>query len=518
MASNPDAAGTAQFILRLGLATEDQVTECLLELPNKKVPGVDLVRLLERKRYLSAWQGAKVLKGDSEGYFLGGYRLLYRIASGSFGRVYRGDDPRTGQVVAVKVLRNKWMQDKQKVDLFLREGKLGMSIRHTNLVSVLAVGQDNKTGQYYIVMEFIEGGNLRDLLQIRKKLPPADAARIIEESAQGLAHSYQRGMTHRDIKPTNILIAVTNGQTKLVDFGLAEIADGSPGAGGSGSDDKDDNGVTVDRTVDYAGLEKATGVKPGDVRSDLYFLGAVLFECVTGTPLMPATKDRVERMQARRYQDVEATLQRNGPALGVPPALLAVVARAVRFDPNQRYQTPAELVEALRACRAELKGEEPPAPGAAAPPAPATNRTPPGPKTLFAVEKNERLKAAFRERFKAHGFRVLISTDPAQAVKRYAEQPYHALIVDAGSVGDGGVDLYNHMLAAADAADLDLAAVLLLAEKQVELSLNANEHDRGAVMVFPVSMKELLATIIGMVPDDDADGGDDERGDENAGD
>lgn len=507
MASNPDAAGTAQFILRLGLATEDQVNECLLELPNKKVPGVDLVRLLERKRYLSAWQGAKVLKGDSEGYFLGGYRLLYRIASGSFGRVYRGDDPRTGQVVAVKVLRNKWMQDKQKVDLFLREGKLGMSIRHTNLVSVLAVGQDNKTGQYYIVMEFIEGGNLRDLLQIRKKLPPADAARIIEESAQGLAHSYQRGMTHRDIKPTNILIAVTNGQAKLVDFGLAEIADGSPGSG-SKDEDKDDKDVTVDRTVDYAGLEKATGVKPGDVRSDLYFLGAVLFECVTGTPLMPATRDRVERMQARRYLEVEATLQRNGPALGIPHPLLAVLARALKFDPNQRYQTPADLVAALRACRAELGGEVSPAPGAA----PARSRIPPGPKTLFAVERNERLKGAFRERFKARGFRVLISTDPAQAVKRYAEQPYHALIVDAGSVGDGGVDLYNHMLAAADAAELDLAVVLLLAEQQVELSLNANEHDRGAVMVFPVSMKELLATITELVP------GGDETGDDNAGD
>lgn len=506
MASNLDAAGIGQLALRLGLVTQDQVAECLEELPNPKVPALDLVRLLERKRYLSAWQGAKILKGDVEGYFLGGYRILYRIASGSFGRVYRGDDPRSGQVVAIKVLRNKWMQDKQKVDLFLREGKLGMSIRHTNLVSVLGVGQDTKTGQYYIAMEFIEGGNLRDLLQIRKKLPPEDAARIIEESAQGLTHSYQRGMTHRDIKPTNILISVTNGQAKLVDFGLAEIADGAPGTGsGSKDEDKDDkDAVTVDRTVDYAGLEKATGVKPGDVRSDLYFLGAVLFECVTGTPIMPATKDRVERMHARRYQEVEATLQKNGPALGVPPPLLDVIARATRFDPKQRYQTPADLVAALQACRAEMRGDEPaPAHGRAAP---KKSRTPPGPKTLFAVEKNERLKEAFREKFKAQGFRVLISADPAQAIKRYHEQPYHAVIVDAGSIGDGGVDLYNHLMSAADGAALDLAGVLLLAEKQVELSINADEHDRGAVMVFPVSMRELLAKITDLVPDAGGDG------------
>src|SRR4029434_7979163 len=98
-----------------------------------------MIRALERKRYISSFQGNKLRKGDSDGYFLGGYRLLYKIASGSFGRVYRGDDPRTGQVVAVKVLRNKWTMDKQKIDLFLREGQLGMSMRHPNIVSGLAV-------------------------------------------------------------------------------------------------------------------------------------------------------------------------------------------------------------------------------------------------------------------------------------------------------------------------------------------------------------------------------------------
>jgi len=494
MAFNFDATGIGQLALRLGLASDDQVQECLMELDNKKGPAVDLVRLLERKRYLSAWQGAKLLKGETEGYFLGGYRLLYRIASGSFGRVYRGDDPRSGQVVAVKVLRNKWMMDKQKVDLFLREGKIGMEIRHPNIVSVLTVNQDNKTGQYFIVMEFIEGGNLRDLLQIRKKLTPEESARIIEESAMGLAYSYQRGMTHRDIKPTNILIAVANGQAKLVDFGLAEISEGSAASGPVGrQDEKDkDYDVAVDRTVDYAGLEKATNQKAGDVRSDIYFLGSVLFECVTGTPLMPATKDRIERMQARRYQEVEATLRRNGPALGIPPPLLAVLTRMLKFDPNQRFQTPTELVDALSACRAEMRGEsvEPVVP----------TRIPPGQKTLFAIEKNERLKEAFREKFKAQGFRVLISIDPDQALKRYREQPYHALIVDAGSIGNEGVGVYNQLLAASDSAGLDLVVVLLLSKEQVDLAPDAIIHDRGAVMVFPVSMKELMQIISDLMP------------------
>src|SRR5437870_1222696 len=170
MAVNLDASGIGQLAIKLELVSEDHVRECIIELDDKKAPAQDMVRMLERKRYLTPWQGGKLLKGDLEGYFLGGYRILYKIASGSFGRVYRGDDPRTGQVVAIKVLRNKWTMDKQKVDLFLREGKLGLSIRHPNIVSVLAVNQDPKTGQYFIVMDFIEGGNLRDLLQIRKKL------------------------------------------------------------------------------------------------------------------------------------------------------------------------------------------------------------------------------------------------------------------------------------------------------------------------------------------------------------
>ncbi len=355
MPVNLDASGIGQLAIKLGLVSEEQVRECLGELEDKKGPAESMVRVLERKRYLSSWQGKKLRKGDLDGYFLGGYRILYKIASGSFGRVFRGDEPRTGQVVAVKVLRNKWTMDKQKIDLFEREGKLGMSIRHPNIVSVLAVNQDATTGQYFIVMEFVEGGNLRDLLQIRKKLGFDEALRYMEECTQGLAYSYQRGLTHRDIKPTNILIAAANGQAKLVDFGLAEISAGSS-VHLQRQDDRDED-VAVDRTVDYAGLEKATGQKPGDVRSDIYFLGCVLFECVTGQAIMPVTRDRQARMQARRYQEVEDTLRKTGPALGITPTVISLIAKMVAYEPTERFQTPSQLLEAIQACRIEIGRE-----------------------------------------------------------------------------------------------------------------------------------------------------------------
>ena len=498
MSHSLDASGIGQLAIRLGLLSEEQVRDLIIELDDKHAPAEDLVRRAERKSWLTPWQGGKLMKGDLDGYFLGGYRLLYKIASGSFGRVYRSDDPRTGQIVAVKVLRNKWTMDKQKVDLFMREGKLGMTIRHQNIVSVLAVSQDSKTGQFFIVMEFVEGGNLRDILQIRKRLEIDEALRILEECAAGLAYSYSRGLTHRDIKPTNILISA-QGIAKLVDFGLAEISSG-PASGAIHIDRKVADDVAVDRTVDYAGLERATNQKAGDVRSDIYFLGSVLYECVTGYPLMPVTKDRQAKMQARRYQDVEDTLAKNGPDHGLPPPLMKLLEKMVAYDPTRRFQTPQSLYEAIQLCRAELGG------GAGM----KVTRVPVGAKTLFAVESNEKLQAAFRDKFKEHDYRVLISIDPEQALKRYQQQPYHALIIDAGTVGPDGVKALNRVIREADSMNLDVGAVLILNEDQLEWAAQANEHKNAAVMVRPITMKKLLEQVYRLTPGHDDEGGEGE--------
>jgi serine/threonine protein kinase len=490
-----DAAGIGELAVRLGLVSDAQVRECLAELDDKKAPAEDLVRLLERKGYLTPLQGGKLLKGDTAGYILGGYRLLYKIASGSFGRVYRGDDPRTGQTVAIKVLRNKWSQDKQKVDLFLREGKLGMTIRHANIVSVLAVSQDPKTGHYFIVMEFVEGGTLRDILGIRKKLVPDEALRIMEECAAGLAYAHTRGLTHRDIKATNILIAA-QGQAKLVDFGLAELSQGSAAMFLGRQDDKDkDEDVMVDRTVDYAGLEKATSQKPGDVRSDIFFLGTVLFEMVTGVPLMPVTKDRQARMQARRYEEVELNLRKLAPEHQLPIPLMKLIAKMVAFDPAERVQNPTQLVDLIRNCRADLSGN---------PELATRSRVPTGQKTVFVLETNEKLKEAFRERFKEQGYRVLLSLDPAMPVSRYRQQPYHALLVDARTIGRDGVDAFTRVLREADSVGLDVGAVLILGKDQSHYAPNTSHYPNAVVLTddksTPITMKHLLTAMHEVAP------------------
>src|SRR5262245_60842032 len=167
--SNVDAQTISQQAVRLGLVTAEQMRAAVEELGDLGADPEPLLRVLKRKGLLTPWQSGRLLKGDPDGYFLGGYRILYKIASGSFGRVYRADDPRTGTVVAVKVLRRKWSEDPHNIELFEREGRLGMGLRHPNIVEVLAVNRDPVTRQHYIVMEFVEGENLRQLLHRRKK-------------------------------------------------------------------------------------------------------------------------------------------------------------------------------------------------------------------------------------------------------------------------------------------------------------------------------------------------------------
>ena len=228
-----------------------------------------------RKGYLTPpWQSSKLVKGDPDGYFLGGYRIEYKIASGSFGRVYRAGEVASGRIVAIKVLRRKWSDDQRNVDLFEREGKLGMSMKHPNVVEILSVNRDIATKQYYIVMEFVEGGNLRDLLKMRKKLEPSEALRYMDDVTSGLSYSFSRGVTHRDMKLTNVLMS-SGGIAKLVDFGLADTRHLMLRV----TDD-----TQVDRTVDYAGLEKCTGVPVGDVRSDIYFMGRRAVRAFDGPP------------------------------------------------------------------------------------------------------------------------------------------------------------------------------------------------------------------------------------------
>jgi eukaryotic-like serine/threonine-protein kinase len=473
--STPDAAAIAQLAQRLDLVSESQLLDVWAELGTRTGPADPLLRALERKGYLTPWQGSKLLKGDTDGYFLGGYRVLYRIAAGSFGRVYRADNPRTGEVVAIKVLRKRWSEDNRKIELFEREGKVGLSMQHPNIVRIIAVNRDPSTGQYYIVMEFVEGDNLRDFLAIRKKLEPKEALRLLEETANGLAHALKLGLTHRDLKPTNILISASSQTAKLVDFGLAELAGGAREVGGE-----------IDRTVDYAGLEKATGVKAGDPRSDIYFLGCTFHEMVTGRPLLTVTREARARMLRKRFE-IDSQLKRDDPDL--PPPIFSLVSRMVKFEPEQRFQSYEQLLDAIQQVKIELEGGGRMAASAGS-----------GPKTVFVVEQNQKFQDAFREKLKARGYRVLISIHAPQAASRFDQQPYDALIVNCVTAERAGLETFEKVLRDAEMKRVDCAGILILAPEQSHWAESVTGIPKSAVLVMPVNMKQIIQKLDEFLP------------------
>jgi eukaryotic-like serine/threonine-protein kinase len=472
--SNLDAKVLARQAITLGLLTEPKIEQAWMEFGREGGEVEPFLRLMERKGHLTPWQTGKLVKGDTEGFFLGGYKILYKVASGSFGRVFRAEEPQTGRVVAIKVLRRRWTDDPQRVELFEREGRVGLSLRHPGIVEILTVNHDAPSGQWFIVMEFVEGGNLRDILAIRKKLTPAEALKLIEDAAGGLAHAYARGVTHRDVKLTNILVS-SQGTAKLVDFGLAKFY-----ATISEEEDK------VERTVDYAGLEKGTGVNVGDVRSDIYFLGCVFYEMLTGRAPLEATRNKLARMHKQRFDNVAPIAPGEVEA---PPSVFHLLDTMMALNPKHRYQTPAQLVDAIRAARRDL-GDK------------SVERSPTqSARSVFVAESDERLQDAIRDKLKELGYRVFMAGDPVRALDRFRQQPYDALVVDAGTTGEDGLLTFDRVMSEAERLSLACAGILVLNEDQKDWVKRIRQRSRVTVMIRPVTLKALHKKLQDMIPE-----------------
>jgi tRNA A-37 threonylcarbamoyl transferase component Bud32 len=464
--------------VKVGLITQAQLDEALDEAredAGKQLPELPyLIRALEREGRITNLQTSKLIKGDLDGYFMGGYKILYKVSSGSFGRVFRAEDPHSHRIVAVKVLRKRWSEDQQRIDLFIREGKVGLTLKHDNIVEVMGINQDGLTRQYYILMEFVEGGNLREILAIRK-LSVAESLRIIEDCAAGLTHAYSRGYTHRDIKLTNILIN-TQGEAKLVDFGLAQMF------AQIGREEE-----MVDRTVDYAGLEKNTGVQAGDVRSDIFFLGCVLYEMLTGKSPLEMTKDRHARMHKRRFDEM---LRLKPGDLDAPPSVYQLVDSMMAYDPRRRYQTPAQLLDAVKAARRDVQSGIGASNGAG-----QVAARPKGERSVYLVEGHHNLQEALRAKFKEKGFRPFVAADPIRALDRFRQQPFDVLIVNAETAGEDGVEVFDHVLQEAHSKQIACVGVLILGEDQTAWAKKIKPRPNARVLVRPVSWKQLSGTL-----------------------
>jgi CheY-like chemotaxis protein len=230
--------------------------------------------------------------------------------------------------------------------------------------------------------------------------------------------------------------------------------------------------------VDYAGLEKATGVQSGDIRSDIYFLGCVAYEILTGRPPLEMPKDARARMNRDRFLNVQP-LSRDD--VSGPPSLLRLVETMMMLNPLQRYQTPSQLLEAIRDVRRELEGK-------------TTARPSGGARTLFVAEKDEKLQNIMRDKFKEEGFRVLLAADPARALERFRQQPFDVLVVDGRTTGEDGILKFERIMEEAHRQKVFCAGILLLGEDQAEWAGRIISRPTVVLLIQP-KFKQVLHKI-----------------------
>ena len=263
----------------------------------------------------------------------GRYAIIERVGTGGMAEVYRARDELLGREVAVKVLSERFSRDRSFVERFRREAQAAANLNHPNIVSLFDYGSDD--GTYFIVMEFIDGSSLSDIIRREGALMPERAAEIASDVAKALERAHAQGLVHRDIKSGNIMITRT-GQTKVTDFGIARAV------GRDGEQTMTQTGMVIG-TAAYLSPEQAQG-NPVDGRSDVYSLGVVLFEMLTGrTPFSGDSALSIAYKHVREDARPPSELNRD-----VSPQLDAITLKALAKNPDNRYSTAAEMSEDLQ--------------------------------------------------------------------------------------------------------------------------------------------------------------------------
>ena len=261
----------------------------------------------------------------------GRYRLEGRLGFGGMSTVHVATDERLERRVAVKLLAEHLADDPTFVSRFQREAQAAARLVHPNIVQVFDSGQDEGSGQYFIVMEYIEGSSCAEILRDQSWIEVDEAIAIIDQACEGLHYAHRHGVVHRDVKPGNLLRAL-EGEVKLADFGIAKATEQSS--------------ITqvgsVLGTAAYLAPEQARGEEAGP-RADLYALGVVTYQLISGR--LPYEASSLTELALKQQQETPAMLDTLVAA--VTPELADAVAIALAVDPADRYQTAREMGRAL---------------------------------------------------------------------------------------------------------------------------------------------------------------------------
>ena len=260
------------------------------------------------------------------------YRVVKRLGSGGMADVYCAEDSQLGRRVALKVLNMRFAEDRGFVERFHREASSAAGLQHPNIVAIFDRGEWD--GTYYIAMEFVEGRTLKEVVLEKGLAPPDAAIDITLQILRAARYAHKSGIVHRDIKPHNVLID-QEGRVRVADFGIAR----------AGTSDMTETG-SIMGTAQYISPEQAQG-RPVDARSDLYSIGVVLYELLTGrVPFDAESPVTVALMQVNEPPIPPMEIKPD-----IPPALDAIVMRAIEKDPARRFADADEFIAALESAR-----------------------------------------------------------------------------------------------------------------------------------------------------------------------
>ncbi|MEQ8210456.1 MAG: serine/threonine-protein kinase [Lacipirellulaceae bacterium] len=468
----------AQRAIDVNVVTESDLQPVWSEFGTRNVELEPFKQSLLRSGLLTNYQLDRLCDGQRTGFFYGDYKILYGVGAGTFARVFRATHKVTGEQYAIKVLRKRYSSVPEEAELFRREGELGMQLKHPNIVSIHEVY--SKGSVHYLVMDFVEGRNLRDFYKVRGKFDPIEATRIVTGMMAGLHHAFQHGVSHRDLKMSNVILS-SDGEAKLVDFGLA-------GLGGADADDVNP------RTIDYAGLERSTNVRKDDARSDIFFVGSIYYQLLSGRPALSETRERAQRLAKSRFKDIKPI---NTVAPDVPLALARVVGKALEFDPNRRYQTPGEMLADLKlAAKRVAEGVGGSVETEQAGKKLEGHNEQGESRRLMIVESDVKMQDLFRKLFKTCGYRVLVTSSPDRIFESlYTDaSSIDILLICTGEIGEEALEAFNRL--GHETATKHLPAVLLLGDQHMSWASKVETSPHHLAVKMPVKSKQLRAALL----------------------
>jgi serine/threonine protein kinase len=331
------ASDFLDLVRRSQLVEDDQLTRFLGTLtgPGGQLPeeNEQLAAAMVSAGLLTDWQADKLLAGKHKGFMLGKYKLLRHLGKGGMSQVYLAEHVLMRRKVAIKVLPSNRVEDSTYLERFRIEARAAAKLDDPNIVRVYDIDNDGKT--HYIVMEYVDGLDLHQLVKEKGPLPYEQAADFIAQVARGLAHAHEMGLVHRDIKPANCMVT-KNDVVKLLDMGLARLIDDEASL-------TLENNENVLGTADYLAPEQALNSHKADTRADIYSLGCTFYFLLTGHPPFP--EGAISERLLKHQMEQAPSIFKDRP--DAPHVLVNICNRMMAKKPEDRYQTAGEITDRL---------------------------------------------------------------------------------------------------------------------------------------------------------------------------